>query len=123
MNSTANQSTRFAPFELNGAMPRIIGTRKTQGVVPGVYQFANQVAENLLVAHDAIIDSRVHQAYLTDTRRCTENEVNGETVYKEGMRVYLSIKNMVLLKERAHKLLPEYIELLIYFQCLYVFSF
>lgn len=59
MNSTASSSTGFAPFELNGAIPRMMGTIETWGTVPGIRQFAQQVHGNLLAVHDAIIDSRI----------------------------------------------------------------
>ncbi|KAJ3475421.1 hypothetical protein NLI96_g11847 [Meripilus lineatus] len=109
INSSISRSTGMAPFELNGAMPRMLQQVDTTGVVPGVRQFMQQVMENLMIAHDAIIKSRVGQTYFANNRRRNEETGDGEFEIKEGGMAYLSTKNLALPKGRAHKLLPKYI--------------
>jgi hypothetical protein len=63
INSNLSSSTGFAPFELNyGYMPMLIsGITPFEKVKPGVKRFVNQAINNLEMAHDAIIESRVTQ--------------------------------------------------------------
>lgn len=109
INASTSKSTGFAPFELNGAMPRMMGEWDSQGTVPGVRMFANQVQENLLAAHDAVIDSRVHQTHQANRWRRPGDEQDEGEAMKPGDMVYLSTKNLTLPKGRAHKLLPKYL--------------
>ena len=111
LNSTKSSSTGFSPFELNGATPRIAFGSETATSVPGVTAFADQVRDNLMVAHDAIIESRVLQAHYANQRRRPEHEgeKDEENPYQTGKMVYLSTKNLKLPKGRAKKLLPKFV--------------
>ena len=68
INSSISSSTGFAPFELNyGHMPRImerVGKGKPSEA-PRVQTFVHQVLENLAMAHDTIIESRITQTVKT----------------------------------------------------------
>ncbi|KAJ3480531.1 hypothetical protein NLI96_g8282 [Meripilus lineatus] len=109
INSSTSRTTGLAPFELNGTMPRMMGDMDVKGTVPGVRQFMQQVRENLLAAHDAIIESRVNQTHFANKRRRNEgNEFEGYNI-TEGELAYLSTKNLSLPKGRASKLLPKFI--------------
>jgi hypothetical protein len=68
INSSINQSTGFAPFELDGGyMPSMIREyRVTPSVPPGVCEFADKALQNLMDAHDSIIESRTIQKYHAD---------------------------------------------------------
>ena len=59
INSSINKSTGFAPFELNGGyMPSMICKyRVTNNVPPGIRDFADKALQNLMDAHDSIIES------------------------------------------------------------------
>ncbi len=70
-----------------------------------VKQFAQQALWNLMVAHDAIIESHVIQAHHANCHRQP-----GE-VYSPGALVYLLTKNLTLPKSWAKKLLPKYLGL------------
>lgn len=111
LNSAQSATTGFAPFELNGAMPRISFSIDQNSVRPGVTQFARQVQDNLLAAHDAILESRISQTYQANMRRRSEhtNSDGKESLFSVGKQVYLSTKNLTLPKKRAKKLLPKYI--------------
>ncbi|EGO28382.1 hypothetical protein SERLADRAFT_434293 [Serpula lacrymans var. lacrymans S7.9] len=71
--------------------------------MPGVKDFALQANNYLLIAHDAIIASRVNQTHQANTLRREEN------TYKVGDLVYLSTEYLSLPKGRAWKLLHKYI--------------
>jgi len=105
INSNISSSTDFAPFELNyGFMPSLIGGIKPQeSAHPGVRQFAERALNNLQLAHDAIIESRVVQTHQANRRRRSVEP------YAIGDRVFLSTLNLNLPKGRAKKLLPKYI--------------
>ena len=110
MNSAKSASTGFAPFELNGGMPRIAFDIDRSAVRPGVADFAQQVQDNLMMAHDAIIESRVNQTFQANKRRRDEGSPDRkENLFREGNLVYLSTKNLNLPKKRAKKLLPKFI--------------
>ena len=110
MNSAKSASTGFAPFELNGAMPRIAFEVDRSAVRPGVADFAQQVQDNLMMAHDAIIESRVEQTFQANKRRRGEQAADGKgDPFQKGNLVYLSTKNLNLPKKRAKKLLPKFI--------------
>ena len=72
-------------------------------VVPGVQSFICQARDNLLMALDAIIESRVIQTHHANKRR------KASLTLDIGELVYLSTKNLTLPKGRARKLLPKYI--------------
>lgn len=110
MNSSINASTGFAPFELNyGYMPRTIQLVEGTPALPGVRAFAERAVENLLIAHDSIIESRVAQTNHANRRRRADNPDQSVPVFDVGKLVYLSTKNLSLPKGRATKLLPRYV--------------
>ena len=65
INSSINKSTGFAPVKLDGGyMPSMIRKYKTSKDIPlGVCNFADKALQNLLHAHDSIIESRVTQKH------------------------------------------------------------
>ena len=98
INASTSRTTGLAPFELNGTMPRMMGSMDAKESVPGVRQFMQQVQDNLLAAHDAIIESRINQTHFANRRRRDEgNELEGYTI-EEGELAYLSTKNLSLPK-------------------------
>jgi len=105
INSNLSSSTGFAPFELNyGYMPMLIGgITPFEKAKPGVKRFVNQAINNLEMAHDAIIESRVTQTRQANKRR------RPETPFAVGDKVYLSTENLALPKGRSRKLMPKYI--------------
>ena len=111
LNSAKSSSTGFAPFDLNGSTPRIAFALGTTDVAPGVASFAQQVQNNLLMAHDAILEHRVYQTHYANQRRRSEHPGKREepTPYRVGNLVYLSTKNLKLPKGRARKLLPKFL--------------
>ena len=106
LNSSISSSTGFAPFELNyGHMP-VMMSHMEKGVTlspPGVETFVRQALENLAMAHDAIIESRIGQTYYANKRKGTAPK------FEVGDLVYLSTKNLSMPKGRARKLIPKYI--------------
>lgn len=103
VNSSVNDSTGFAPFELTyGAMPRIF--HKTE-ITPflGVKSFAEKTLTNLAIAHDSIIANCTFQTHYANRHRSPEEPL------RDGDLVYLSTKNLNLPKHRARKLMPIYI--------------
>src|ERR1700676_5050035 len=92
INSSVSSSTGFAPFELNcGYMPTIIGgITPFENAKPGVKRFINQAINNLEMAHDAIIQSRVSQTRHANRRRRKENP------FAVGDKAYLSTENLNL---------------------------
>ncbi|KZT63165.1 hypothetical protein DAEQUDRAFT_644407, partial [Daedalea quercina L-15889] len=78
--------------------------------LPGVRAFADRAFENLLVAHDAIIESRIVQTTQANRRRRAEAPTDGSpTPFEVGNLVYLSTQNLSLPKGRANKLTPRYV--------------
>ena len=69
----------------------------------GVWQFVQQARWNLMLAHDAIIESHIVQSHHTNHQRTSGVK------YSPGDFVYLSTKNLTLPKGRAKKLQPKYI--------------
>ena len=72
LNSSISSSTGFVPFELNYGHIPIVMSCMDKGVMsspPGVKDFMQQVLENLAMAHDAIIKSRVRQTYHANKRK------------------------------------------------------
>ncbi|TDL14197.1 hypothetical protein BD410DRAFT_696429, partial [Rickenella mellea] len=85
--SSINSSTGFAPFELNyGIMPCMFRDIP-HTIYDGVRKFAQRALDNLLAAHDAIIESRVFQTHYANQRCRIEDH------YTEGDLVYLSTRN------------------------------
>lgn len=113
INSSISRSSGFAPFELNsGHLPRMVKALPTGDgeALPGVQQFAQYALDNLIKAHDAIIDSRVQQTYHANKKRRSEDDKRGEQdPLKAGDLVYLSTENLNLPTKRARKLVPKFI--------------
>lgn len=105
INSSINESTGFAPFELDGGyLPSMIREYKDEPrISPGVREFADKALHNLMDAHDSIIESRVIQKHYANKRCSVEPEL------KINSLVYLSTRNLSLPKGRASKLLPKFI--------------
>ncbi len=92
------------PLELNyGFIPQFGQRLGTDTKFAGAQQFAQQAQLNLMMAHDAIIESRVVQAHHANRHRWPGK------LHSPGDLVYLSTKNLSLPKGRAKKLVPRYI--------------
>ena len=106
INSSISSSMGFTPFKLNyGHMPRImehVGEGKPSEA-PGVKMFVHQALENLAMAHDAIIESRITQTYHTNKRKGVAPK------FEVGDLIYLSTQNLSMPKRHARKLIPKYI--------------
>ena len=96
INSSVNATTGYAPFELNyGYMPRTGQHISTDTTFKGVKQFAQQAVWNLMDVHDAILEHRIEQTHYSNKRR------QPGVKYQIDDLVYLSTKNLTLLKHRA----------------------
>lgn len=112
MNSTSSATTGFAPFELNGTMPRMVTGGEVPTELQGVQAFVQRVKDNLLQAHDAILDSRVLQTHQANRHRRSEHRerIDDERDKLEvGNMAYLSTKNLSLPKGCAWKLMPKFL--------------
>jgi hypothetical protein len=69
----------------------------------GVEEFAQRARVNLEMAHDAIIEARIHSTYQAN-KYCYE-----EKPFEVGDLAYLSTANLNLPKRHARKLAPKYI--------------
>jgi len=105
INASIAETTKFAPFELNGGyMPSMLKEIRSDDIIPkGIKSFAEAALRNLVDMHDAIIEARVFQMSRVNARRRTEPEI------VEGSLVYLSTKNLNLLKGRARKLCLKFV--------------
>lgn len=105
INASISDTTRYAPFELNGGhLPSMIREIRVPGAIPpGIKSFARQALINLADAHDSLIESRVFQTYYANKRRRSEPKI------LVGDLVYLSTKNLNLPKGRASKLCPKFV--------------
>ena len=105
LNSAISNSTGFAPFELNnGYMPKLFDVYPDVTKEPnGIKSFVHEALENLYMAHDAIIASRVNQTYFANKKQQPDHP------FAEDDLVYLSTENLSLPKGRARKLAPKYI--------------
>jgi hypothetical protein len=104
INASVSETTRYAPFELNGGyMPSMIREFRSDDLIPkGIKSFAQQALWNLAEAHDAIIERWVFQTHQANLHRREEPEIAA------GDLVYLSTKNLKLPKGRANKLCPKF---------------
>ncbi len=103
INVSVSETTKYAPFELNGGyLPSMIRDLRSQAP-RGVTEFAREALQHLASAHDAIIAARVFQTTQANKRRAEE------PIIKLGDLVFLSTKNLNLSKNRARKLMPKYI--------------
>ena len=69
----------------------------------GVKDFAQHTQHYLESAHDALIELRIKQMYYANQLR------REEPFFEEGDLIYLSTKNLSVLKGRARKLVLKYI--------------
>ena len=93
LNSSISSSMGYAPFALNyGFIPQLGQRLGTDTKFVGVKQFAQQAQLNLMMAHDAIIESCVVQAHHANHHRWP-----GE-LHSPGNLVYLLTKNLSLPK-------------------------
>ena len=96
INSSINATTGYAPFVLNhGDMPQSGQHISTDTTFKGVKQFTQQAVWNLLDAHDAILEHRIEQ-----THYYNKHQKPG-VKYQINDLVYLSTKNLTLLKHKA----------------------
>ena len=102
MNSARSSTTGFSPFYLNYGRNPSLMIWKSEEIYPGVKQFAENVKDAIMSAHDAIIASRIQNTVQANRKRAV-------ATYKEGDLVYLSTKNISLPKGRARKLAPKYL--------------
>ena len=106
INLSVSGSTGFAHFELTyGYMPRMAQLEHgcAPKTAPGIQGFVRQAWDNLAMALDAIIESRVIQTHHANKKR------KDPPTLDVGELVHLSTKNLTLPKGRARKLLPKYI--------------
>ena len=95
INLSISSSTGFMSFKLNyGHMP-IMMSQVNKGITlspPGVETFVQQVLNNLAMAHDAIIESKIRQMYHANNRKGIMPK------FKIRDLVYLSTKNLSMPK-------------------------
>ena len=104
LNSNISSTTGYAPFKLNcGFMPQLGQPLSMNTNFAGIQQFVQQARWNLMIAHDAIIESCIVQLHHTN-HQCASG-----VKYSPRDLVYLSTKNLTLSKGRAKKLQPKYI--------------
>jgi len=105
INASIAETTKFAPFELNGGyMPSMMKEIRSDEAIPrGIRSFAETALQNLANTHDAIIKMHVFQTSCTNAHRKSEPDI------MEGTLVYLSTKNLNLPKGRARKLCPKFV--------------
>ena len=69
LNSNVSATTGYAPFEFNCRYIPLLGQHiSTDTKYASVKQFAQQVLNNLMAVHDAIIESRVAQTHHTNSQ-------------------------------------------------------
>ncbi|KNZ72260.1 hypothetical protein J132_04053 [Termitomyces sp. J132] len=105
INASISEMTQFALFKLNsGYMPSIIQEIRADTAIPkGIQQFAPQALENLVAAHDMIIEACVFRMHLANLCHRPDPKL------EKGVLVYLSTKNLNLPKGRARKLCPKWV--------------
>ena len=89
INTSIVETTRFAPFELNGGyMPSMMKKIWSDGrILKGIKSFAETVLQNLANTHDVIIEAHVFQT------KCMNAHWAEEPRIVEKLLVYLSTKN------------------------------
>ena len=96
INSSINATTGYAPFKLNyGYMPLSGQHISIDTTFKGVKQFTQQAMWNLLDVHDATLEHRIEQMHYSN-KRCKPG-----VKYQINDLVYLSTKNLTLLRHRA----------------------
>jgi hypothetical protein len=105
INASISETTRYAPFELNGGhMPSMIHEICLDNVIPkGIKEFATHALQNLADVHDAIIELQVFQTHKSNLHLSEEPDI------QKGTLVFLSTKNLNLPKGRAKKLCPKFV--------------
>lgn len=104
INSSTSETTKFMLFELNYSYTPMLGRQLNINIkFCSVKQFALQVKWNLMATHNAIIANHIKQAHHVNRARQDTPE------YNEGDLVYLSMKDLSLLKGRSSKLVLYYI--------------
>ena len=105
VNSSINETSGFAPFEVNLTIfPTIMPKIQWEGSVhKGIQEFVEAAQQNLNDAYNAIIAARVFQKVKANKHR------KEEPVIKAGSKVYLATKDLALPKGRAGKFLPKFI--------------
>lgn len=109
MNSSISDTTGFSPFELNyGYTPCMVCKLSRSPAMPGVKDFAECALDNLRMAHNTIIASRVAQTYYANRDR--RNKLPSyEEYFAVGKCAFLSTENLSLPKGHACKLMPQFI--------------
>lgn len=109
MNSSSSATMGYSPFELNyGYTPHMVCALDPAPAMPGVKGFAERTIDNLCMAHNSIIVSRVAQTYYTNCDHWDECPAY-EEYFAVGRQVFLSTENLSLPKGCAHKLMPRFI--------------
>ena len=105
INMSIAKMTKFVPFELNGGyMPSMMKEiQSDEAILRGIRLFAEAALQNLAHTYDAIIKMHVFQTSCTNACRKNEPKI------VEGTLMYLSTKNLNLLKGRARKLCPKFV--------------
>ena len=105
LNSAISSLSGFALFELNyGYMPSLNpGLTLEPGGVPGVKHFVAHTLQNLVDAHNAIIESRVCQMHNVNHHH------HEDDAFAVGDPMFVSTSDLSLPKGRATKLLPKYV--------------
>jgi hypothetical protein len=104
INSSVSASMGFTPFELTyGYLPRIIQS-VGESSFAGVQDFANDMWDMVICAHNAIIASHVNQ-----THQANQQWQGDNPLLEVGRKAYLSTENLNLPKAQAQKLMPKYI--------------
>ena len=104
INSSVNATMGYAPFELNhGYMPSSGQHISTDTTFNGVKQFTQQAVWNLLDVYNAILEYRIEQTHYSNKHH------KPGIKYQINDLVYLSTKNLTLLRHRARKLMSKFI--------------
>ena len=105
LNSAISSSLGFAPFKLNYRYSPIInlGFTPELSAISDVKHFVSCALQNLVDAHDSIIESRVCQIHYVN-HHCHKDDT-----FATGDQVYLSTADLSLPKGQASKLLPKYV--------------
>lgn len=105
INSAVSSMLKLSPFEVNyGWSPTLLNLPKGDDTkYPGVQKFIDIAQQNVNMAHDAIITSRVNQTNDANKRHQEDPEIRVRDL------VYVSTKDMNLPQGRAQKLMVKYI--------------
>jgi hypothetical protein len=104
INSSVSTSTGFTPFELTYRYLLQIIQSVGESSFARVQDFANDVWDMVIRAHNTIIASRVNQ-----THQANQWQQGDNPLLEVGRKPYLSTENLNLPKAQAQKLMPKYI--------------